>query len=198
MSNLDKQQENGVVRIVHGRSCKGCTLCCKVLAISELEKPRATWCRHCDPKMGCEIHGMHPAECKEFYCGYLTNAALDERWAAKSKFVLAYDELHAPRLSVHVDPGRPNAWREEPYYSQIKRWAIAAAEARAQVIVWQGRTTIAVLPDRDKDLGEVRPDQFIITSAKAGSPRTTLDVFVVDRDHPIARSLQDVRDELHR
>jgi len=29
----------GVVRIVDGRSCKGCTLCCKVLAISELEKP---------------------------------------------------------------------------------------------------------------------------------------------------------------
>jgi hypothetical protein len=56
MSNIDKQRENGVVRIVHGRSCKSCTLYCKVLAISELEKPRATWCRHCDVKTGCEIY----------------------------------------------------------------------------------------------------------------------------------------------
>jgi hypothetical protein len=188
---------SGAISVVQGRSCKGCTLCCKVLAIAELEKPRATWCRHCDVKAGCKIHGAHPTECKDFYCGYLTNAALDERWApTKSKFVLAYDELQAPRLSVHVDPGRPNAWREEPYYSQIKRWAVAAAASRAQVIVWQGRTTIAVLPDRDKDLGEVRPDQFIVTSAKASPQGTTLDVFVVDRDDPIASSLRDARSRL--
>ena len=116
-----------MVKVVEGRSCKGCTLCCKLLGIAELEKPRATWCRHCDVKAGCRIHGAHPAECKEFYCGYLTNPALDEHWAPiKSKIVLAYDEQHAPRLSVHVDPARPNAWREEPYYSQIKRWAVAA------------------------------------------------------------------------
>jgi hypothetical protein len=103
--------------------------------------------------------------------------------------VLAYEETHAPRLSVHVDPGRPSAWREEPYYSQIKRWAAAAVAKRGQVIVWQGRNTIAVLPDRDKDLGEVRPDQFIITQVKPGPRGTVLDVFVVDGDDPIARSL---------
>ena len=182
---------SATVEIVDGRSCKGCTLCCKLLAIAELEKPRATWCMHCDVKAGCQIHGAHPAECKEFYCGYLTNSALEERWApTKSKMVLAYDAAHAPRLSVHVDPGRPNAWREEPYYSQIKRWAVAAAASRGQVIVWQGRSTIAVLPDRDKDLGEVRPDQFIITSAKQGPRGTTLDVLVVDADDPIAQSLR--------
>lgn len=179
-----------MVQIVEGRSCKGCTLCCKVLAVSELEKPRATWCTHCDVKSGCKIHGAHPAECKYFHCGYLTNAALDERWApARSKIVLAYDESHAPRLSIYVDSARPNAWRQEPYYSQIKRWAAAAAAQRAQVIVWQGRSTIAVLPDRDQDLGEVRPDQFIVTSAKQGPHGTMLDVVVVDRHDPAAQGL---------
>ena len=180
-----------MVQIVEGRSCKGCTLCCKVLAISELEKPRATWCTHCDVTAGCKIHGAHPAECRDFYCGYLTNAALDERWApTRSKMVLAYDEVHAPRLSVHVDPARPDAWRKEPYYSQIKRWAIAAAAHRGQVIVWQGRSTVAVLPDRDKDLGEVRSDQFIITSTRQGPQDTTLDVFVVDGHDPAAQALR--------
>ena len=92
---------SATVQIVEGRSCKGCTLCCKLLAISELEKPRATWCTHCDVKAGCRIHGSHPVECKDFYCGYLTNSALDERWApTKSKIVLAYDELQIGRAHV--------------------------------------------------------------------------------------------------
>jgi len=182
------------VKLVEGRGCRGCTLCCKLLEISDLQKPRGIWCSHCDPRSGCKIHGRHPDECRDFYCGYLTNAQLDERWQpARCKMVLAYDDKHAPRLSVHVDPARPNIWREEPYYSQIKRWAVAAAANRGQVIVWQGRSTIAVLPDRDKDLGEVRPDQFIITSAKAGPQGTTLDVFVVDKTDPLAQSLQKKR-----
>lgn len=178
------------VEIVAGRGCRGCTLCCKVLAIEALRKPRGVWCTHCDVKAGCKIHGSHPAECRDFYCGYLVNAALGEHWSpTRSKMVLAYEETHAPRLSVHVDPARPNAWREEPYYSQIKRWAVAAAAKRGQVIVWLGKSTIAVLPDRDKDLGEVRPDQYIITQAKPGPRGPVLDVFVVDGDDPIAQSV---------
>ena len=90
---------------------------------------------------------------------------------------------------MYVDPGRANAWREEPFYSQIKRWAVAAAANRGQVIVWQGRNTIAILPDRDKDLGEVRPDQFIVTAAKQGPRGPILDVFVVDKDDPRAGAL---------
>jgi hypothetical protein len=179
------------LELVPGRSCKGCTLCCKVLAIAELGKPRGVWCGHCDTRQGCRIHGRHPEECRDFYCGWRLRPDLDERWApAKSKIVLAYEEEHAPRLSVHVDAARPGAWREEPFYSQIKRWAAAAVAARGQVIVWQGRTAIAVLPDRDKQLGEVGPGQFIITAERKGPQGPALDVFVVDADDPIARSLE--------
>ena len=109
-----------MVAIVAGRSCQGCTLCCKLLGIAELEKPRGIWCSHCDPRRGCQIYGSHPNECRGFYCGFLTNGALSEIWRpTKCKMVLAYDETHAPRLSVHVDPDRANVWREEPYFSQI-------------------------------------------------------------------------------
>jgi hypothetical protein len=188
-----------MVELVEGRSCNGCTLCCKLLAIAELGKPRAIWCTHCDVRTGCRIHGSHPAECRDFYCGYLTNRDVDESWRpTRSKMVLAYDEQHAPRLSIHVDPARPDVWRQEPYYAQIKRWAAAAAARRGQVIVWQGRRTIAVLPDRDKDLGEVRADQFIVTSAKSGPHGTVLDVFVVGRDDPLAQSLQSGKAEPDR
>ena len=177
--------------IVPGRSCAGCTLCCKLLAIVELAKPRALWCTHCDRKRGCKIHGQHPAECRDFYCGYLTSSELDERWKpTRSKIVLAYDETHAPRLSVHVDPARPNAWREDPYHAQIRRWAVAAAQSRGQVIVWLGRRAIAVLPDRDQDLGEVRADQFIISSREMGPRGPVFEVVVVDASDPRAKAIK--------
>ena len=87
-------------------------------------------------------------------------------------------KLNAPRLSVHVDPARPDSWRQEPYYSQIKRW-VAVAQ-RGQVIVWQGRSTNGATRSRPGP-GEVRPDQYIITSAKQGPRGTTLEATVVER-----------------
>jgi hypothetical protein len=33
--------------ILPGRSCGSCTLCCKLLRIEALDKPRDIWCRHC-------------------------------------------------------------------------------------------------------------------------------------------------------
>ena len=148
-----RRRGGGMVQIVEGRSCKGCTLCCKVLAISELEKPRATWCTHCDVKAGCKIHGAHPAECRDFHAATSpTRRSTSAGPRADRRSCSPTTKLNAPRLSVHVDPARPDSWRQEPYYSQIKRWAVAAVAQRGQVIVWQGRSTIAVLPDRDQDL----------------------------------------------
>lgn len=174
-----------LIPAVEGRSCKGCTLCCKLMGIAELEKPRGVWCPHCNARSGCKIYGNHPQECRDFHCGFLTNPDLDEIWApTRCKMVLTYDEVQVPRLSVHVDPARAGAWRSEPYYSQIKRWARAAASTRGQVIVWQGRKAIAVLPDREKDLGEVRPDQYIVTTEIMGASGFTLDVIALDGDDP--------------
>jgi hypothetical protein len=116
---------------------------------------------------------------------------LSESWnPTKCKLVISYEETYLPRLSVHVDPARPGAWREEPYYSQIKQWAVAAASARGQVIVWQGRKAIVVLPDREKDLGEVRTDQFILTTETMGPTGPTLDVMAVDADDPMFVALK--------
>ena len=37
-------------QIIEGRSCDGCTLCCKLLSVEEIDKPQQHWCEHCDPK----------------------------------------------------------------------------------------------------------------------------------------------------
>jgi hypothetical protein len=155
------------------------------MGVQELEKPRGVWCTHCDPRKGCKIHGNHPEECRQFLCGYLTNSGIGEVWhPIRCRMVLTYEEKQLPRLSVHVDPARAGIWRQPPYYAELKRLARAAAASRAQVIVWEGRKAFAVLPDRDKDLGEVKGDQFIVTTQVLGGGGTTLDVVVLDGGDP--------------
>jgi hypothetical protein len=61
------------------------------------------------------------------------------------------------------------------------------------VIVWQGRKAIAVLPDRDKDLGEVRADQYIVTTEIMGRDGVTLDVVALDGGDPRFLSLKRLR-----
>lgn len=145
--------------LIEGRTCRDCTLCCKLLAVESLDKPRAVWCPHCDQKRGCKIYDARPAECGAFYCGYRRIPTLDDRWKpSKAKFLVNYESDNR-RIVLHVDPVRPDAWRVEPYYRTIKGWARQAAAEGYMVIVWTGRRATIVFPDRDKDMGEVRDDQ---------------------------------------
>jgi hypothetical protein len=151
-----------VVDLVAGRSCDGCTMCCKLLAIDVLEKPRGAWCPHCDQKQGCTIYETRPGPCRGFYCGYLRLADLDERWKpARAKFLINYED-RANRIVIHADPARPDAWRSEPFLKTIKRWAATAQKQGGLVLVWAGARATIVLPDREIDLGAVREDQLIV------------------------------------
>ena len=53
--------------------CGSCNLCCKVMGIAELDKPRNTWCRHCDKGKGCRIYDTpaKPRECTTYTCLWL-------------------------------------------------------------------------------------------------------------------------------
>ena len=50
--------------------------------------------------------------------------------------------------------------------------------------MWHGRKAFAVLPDREKDLGEVRVDQILVTTETKGPHGIMLDVVAVDADDP--------------
>jgi Fe-S-cluster containining protein len=50
------------------RACGDCTLCCKFMAIEELEKRAGAWCVHCEPGTGCRIYAQRPGECRTFDC----------------------------------------------------------------------------------------------------------------------------------
>jgi hypothetical protein len=133
--------------VLEGRNCTGCTRCCELLSVAELDKPPMVACTHCHVTGGCRIYRHRPTECRQFFCGYLIDPALDERWKPSNcKLLVALDE-YPYAVAIHVDAASPDAWRREPYYSQIRRWALFAARRHAQVVVWQGDTKIVVSPE---------------------------------------------------
>jgi len=170
-----------VVAIVAGRSCQGCTMCCKIMGIPEIDKAPWQWCKHCDIGVGCKIYDERPSVCRSFYCRYLLHETLGEHWKPSvSKMLLTFDRA-ARNLAIRLDPARPHAWRKEPYYSEIKNWAAVAWHDNGQVIVWQGNVAIAVLPDQEKNLGPVRDDQAIMTVKLPGPAGLEFDAKIVSR-----------------
>jgi len=152
--------------IVAGRSCGECTLCCKLIGVTELDKPKGIWCKHCDVGVGCKIYANRPAECRAFHCGYLVNDRLGEHWKpSRSKMVVTTD---GPSVTIYVDPGRPGAWRVEPFQSELKHLAQQAMRDNAQILVQQGKNTIVILPDGEKNIGVLSDDQAVVTAESAG------------------------------
>lgn len=137
-------------------------MCCKVLGVDGIGKAKHQWCAHCGVGKGCAIYAERPGECREFNCLYVINDALGEHWfPARSKMIVC-SNLDVGRLEIHVDGGRANAWRDEPFYSEIKQWSRAAARDNGQILVCLPDRTIVVLPHADVDLGKLEEDDRIL------------------------------------
>jgi hypothetical protein len=94
--------------------------------------------------------------------------ALGEHWLpARSKLVVAF-KPDGMEIVVHVDPGVPNAWRAEPYYSEIRRMARDAEGAATTIFVQIGRRIIVIFPDREVDVGVVADDDRVAIQEEAG------------------------------
>src|SRR5690242_11729463 len=137
------------------RNCDGCTLCCKVLAIEELNKPQGTWCVHCERTSGCRIYQDRPDPCRNFRCLFLLAPQMPEAWRPKNAHFVIVTESTGRLVAVHCDPQWPRAWRDEPYYSYFKRWSAELMERAAVIAIYVGKRVTAVLPDRDIDLGVI-------------------------------------------
>jgi len=142
------------------KSCGDCTLCCKVMAIEQLAKPVSSWCPHCKPGRGCLIYDNRPAECRSFNCLWLVDDQLAQYWKpSKSRLVLTTSE---DGIEVRCDPGFPDAWRKEPFRSEIREWAISGETLDMTVVVIVGQRMTLITPDREFDLGIVGPDERIV------------------------------------
>jgi hypothetical protein len=138
-----------------GRSCGGCTLCCKVMGVRELNKARGTWCVHCKPGTGCGIYAERPEACRTFLCGWLTNPRFGPEWKPdRSKMVIVVSP-DGNGLDFQCDPGVPEAWRKEPYFGEIRRLAAIAAKHEGMITVVAGRNVLVVSVEGEFALGQV-------------------------------------------
>jgi hypothetical protein len=189
MTDLAVTRGISALRPLAARNCNGCTMCCKVFEIPELNKPDGTWCGHCDAGKGCTIYDLRPQPCRDFFCTYRIDADVPEHWRPDKSHLVLKSDATGTRIIVGVDPQRPQAWREKPYYQDLKRWSANRLQAGKQVHVRHGRRTIVILPDRDVDLGVIRDDQVILSRqarTPAGAP--SLELEVIAKDDPRARA----------
>src|SRR5581483_622768 len=107
----------------------------------------------------------------------------------RCKFVIVA-ELEGTRIALHMDPGYPQAWRKEPFYTQVKDWAAVAAEQMHQVVVSIGKRAIVVFPDREVDLGLIDDDERIITWDTKTATGRRLDAVKMKADDPRIAGLE--------
>jgi hypothetical protein len=154
--------------LVPGRACGTCMMCCKIPAIEEFAKPPGVWCRHAVSGKGCAIYADRPGCCRAFYCSWMQDASFGPEWKPeKSKFVV-YWQRNGANLQIAVDPSFPNAWTRPPYHARIRGWVAERAERGQFVFVRIGMRMIALLPDRDVDLGRVEGTDEIVVSRQPG------------------------------
>jgi hypothetical protein len=183
--------ETTVTRVAAGRECGACTLCCKLLAIEEIGKPKGEECPHCDPGVACRIYETRPGECRRYYCEYLLEDGLADYWYPKlSRIVLSFDRSRN-RLNAYVETGRAEAWREDPFYADLRRWAAELAPRRGQVVVKIGARAVVILPDRHVDLGVIAEDEVIVTAEKTTAGGVVLDVLKMKLTDPRIADLVD-------
>jgi hypothetical protein len=169
---------------VPGRACGSCTLCCKVVGVLEAAKPAGVWCPHCVSGRRCTIYATRYASCRSFYCQWMIEPGLGSEWKPeRAKFALV-KTTHGRHLTACVDPGFPSAWRRSPYYENLKRWAAEGARRSPDlylVDVMIGSRWIAILPDRDVDIGHLAPDEMIELQRKRTAAGERLEVRKVKR-----------------
>ena len=110
------------------RKCGSCSLCCKLLAVTELDKPLGKWCEHCKPgRGGCGIYDNRPESCREYECHWL-RGDLSEHWEPLrcGMVTLASDGF----LNIYVEGGT-DRFRHTPWSDDIRRMAEAGFRHRA-------------------------------------------------------------------
>ena len=140
-------------------------MCCKVLKVPETDSPKGEWCQHCDVGKGCKVYATRPQRCRDFQCGYLIWDAVPDHWFPAKSRIVVVSELGF-RINFTLDASQPNRWREPPYYNDLKALAVLSFRENRQVLVTAGTKVIAILPDRDVELGHVAEDEVVVTGQR--------------------------------
>lgn len=143
------------------RVCGACTMCCKLLAVQELEKPTNKWCDHCMPGKGCKIYYGRPHSCVDFECGWLlSNLPLEYR-PDYSHIVITGETDVINSVVLHMDPRYPNA-HETTIGKRIVNLIINNGKSVVLIIgnkrkiISESADTVKTVQDKIKELDDER------------------------------------------
>ena len=103
------------------------------------------WCPHCNPGAGCTIYQKRPGRCRDFNCQWLIDTRFLDYWYPKTAKIIVDTKVEGEHTFVLfvVDPEYPLRWREEPWFTDIKKVAKSGLEGSLGV-KW---TTVILIKD---------------------------------------------------
>jgi uncharacterized protein len=128
--------------------CGDCTMCCKLLAVKELDKPARTDCLHIiqgvATRPGCSIYHQRPKSCKVFDCLWLQEDDMPAELRPDRSHVVLWVNEDGSILTASVDAKYPNAYREGEM-GRLLQVMLQTPDAKIGIIV--GESRFALEPD---------------------------------------------------
>lgn len=163
------------------RRCGGCTLCCTLLPVRELNKLAGKRCQHQRTGKGCAVHHQKtmPRSCFVWNCRWLGNPAetAELRRPDRSHCVIdimpsfitlrtndgSTPDRNVEVVQIWVHPNYPDAWKAPTMRAYIEA---RGAEGVATIIRYSATRAITVFPPsmasdhqwHEFDRGELRPE----------------------------------------
>jgi hypothetical protein len=140
------------------KSCGACTFCCKVMLVSELEKPAGAACAHVRAGKGCGIYDARPRGCRTFECVWLMDPEMPHRFRPDQTKVMLDQDHDSRRLIARCDPANPLAWRRNPMHDALTAYAREHWGTGRIVMAVAGRRAWLITPKEEIELGEIDPE----------------------------------------
>jgi hypothetical protein len=116
------------------RQCSGCSLCCKLLPMPELDKAAGTRCHHQRTGKGCAIYARRPMSCALWNCRWLINDdTADLRRPDRAHYVIdimpdfitltepEHESANVEVVQIWLDPDYPDAYKDPALLDYLAR-----------------------------------------------------------------------------
>lgn len=106
---------------IPGKSCGPCSLCCKVLEITEFAKPAGQLCENCQNggSGGCTIYETRPKVCRDYECLWKSERELSPRLRPDRTGTLLMEDPDSDEYRAVCDPAKPMAWLNPLVFKQL-------------------------------------------------------------------------------
>jgi hypothetical protein len=157
------------------RQCGGCTLCCKLLPVNELDKLAGERCRHQQTGKGCAVYRTRkmPACCHFWNCRWLVNDdTADLSRPDRTHYVIDLlpdyvtvvnnetgEKENVEVIQIWCDPKFPHAHRDPALRRYLER---RAAEGKMALVRYNNKDAISIVMFNGKlheHSGTVDPDR---------------------------------------